>query len=144
MKTIYALLVGVDNYPPPTPKLGGAKNDINKIKSYLEKNFNDRPLHIKTLLDQEVTYDNFIDSFRTHLGQAGSEDVVWFHYSGHGSRQFSAPEFVELNSGGRDETMVLYDSRPSGQDLADKEMAVLLSELSEKDPHIMVTLDCCH
>jgi len=27
MKTIYALLVGIDNYPPPVPKLGGAVKD---------------------------------------------------------------------------------------------------------------------
>lgn len=144
MKPIYALLVGIDNYPAPTPKLGGSKADVAKIKSYLEKNFNDRPLHIMTLLDAEATYDNLIDGFRAHLGQATEGDVVWFHYSGHGSRQVSAPEFSNVNSGGKDETLVLYDSRPSGNDLADKELAVLLSELGAKNPHVLVTLDCCH
>ncbi len=144
MKNIYALLVGIDNYPPPTPKLGGAKSDVNKIKNYLEANFKEQPVHLKILLDQDATYANFVENFRNHLGQAGEHDVVWFHYSGHGSRQFSAPEFAEVNSGGRDETLVLYDSRPSGNDFADKEMAVLLSELSAKNPHIIVTLDCCH
>ena len=101
MKPIYALLIGIDNYPAPTPKLSGTKNDVTKIKTYLEKNFSDRPLHIKTLLDQEATYDNVVGGFRTHLGHSGRNDEVWFHYSGHGSRQFSALEFVDLNSGGR-------------------------------------------
>lgn len=144
MKAIYALLVGIDNYNPPVPKLSGAKKDVEKIKSYLEKNFNDRPLHIKTLLEQEATYDHFIQNFRDHLGQAKADDVVWFHYSGHGSRQSSAEEFEKLNSGKKDETLVLYDSRPSGKDLADKELAVLIHEISARNPHILVTLDCCH
>lgn len=144
MKAIYALLVGIDNYNPPVPKLGGAKKDIEKIRSYLEKNFKDRPLHIKTLLEQEATYDQFIQNFREHLGQAKTDDVVWFHYSGHGSRQTSAEEFEKLNSGKKDETLVLYDSRPSGKDLADKELAVLIHEISARNPHILVTLDCCH
>ncbi|MBK7606552.1 MAG: caspase family protein [Saprospiraceae bacterium] len=144
MKPIYALLVGIDTYPPAVPKLSGSKKDVHKIKSYLESNFGDRPLHIKTLLDEEASYGQLIEQFRSHLGQAGPDDVVWFHYSGHGSRQFSAPEFVQLNSGKKDETLVLHDSRPGGVDLADKELAVLLNELSTKNPHILVTLDCCH
>ncbi len=144
MKPIYALFVGIDNYPAPVDKLSGTVNDVNKIKSFLEKNYADRPLHIKTLLNEEATYDNFISAFRNHLGQAGKDDVVWFHYSGHGSRQPSAQEFEKLNSGKKDETIVLYDSRPNGYDFADKEIAVLLSELSAKKPHILVTYDCCH
>lgn len=144
MKTIYALLVGIDNYLPPVPKLSGAKSDVEKIKSFLEKNFNDRPLHIKTLLEEEATYTNFIHTFRNHLGQAQGDDVIWFHYSGHGSRQSSAIEFETLNSGKKDETIVLYDSRPAGRDLADKELAVLIHKVNKNNPHILVTLDCCH
>ena len=144
MKTIYALLVGIDNYPPPVPKLGGAVKDVKKIKDYLEKNFGDRPLHIQTLLEKEATRENFLNGFKNHLGQAKENDVIWFHYSGHGSRQTSAPEFFEVNSGKKDETLVLYDSRPDGNDFADKELAVLLAELSETKAHILVSLDSCH
>lgn len=144
MKTIYALLVGIDNYPAPVPKLGGAVKDVHKIKDYLEKNFSDRPIHIKTLLEKEATRENFLDGFKNHLGQAKENDVIWFHYSGHGSRQTSAPEFFEVNSGKKDETLVLYDSRPDGNDFADKELAVLLAELSETKAHILVSLDSCH
>ncbi len=144
MKPIYALLVGIDNYPAPLPKLGGSVKDVQKIKTYLEKTFSDRPLHIKTLLNEEATYENLIQYFREHLGQAKESDVAWFHYSGHGSRQLASKEFQELNSGKKDETLVLIDSRPTGNDLADKELGVLLSEISMNKPHLMVTLDCCH
>jgi hypothetical protein len=143
-KPIYALIVGIDKYNPPVPPLGGAVSDATKLKGFLEKKYSDRTLNIKVLLNEEATYENLLNAFRTHLSQAGPEDVAWFHYSGHGSRQPSAPELEALNSGAKDETLVLYDSRPSGKELADKELGLLLNELNAKDPHIIVTLDCCH
>lgn len=144
MKSIFALLVGIDKYPAPTPKLDGTLKDIGKVKTFLETNFNDRPLHIKTLTEGDATRKNFIDAFRNHLGQAKENDVIWFHFSGHGSRQLSSPEFQKINSGKKDETLVLFDSRPNGNDLADKELAVLIAEVSKNNPHIVITLDCCH
>jgi pimeloyl-ACP methyl ester carboxylesterase len=40
---------------------------------------------------------------------------------------------------------VCYDSRNEGSwDLADKELAKLIAEVSEKNPHIAVIMDCCH
>ena len=69
--------------------------------------------------------------------------MLWFHFSGHGSRQHSAPEFNQFYPEGLDETLVCYNSRLIGQfDLADKEIAVLLSEINAG--HILVSFDCCH
>jgi hypothetical protein len=40
---------------------------------------------------------------------------------------------------------VCYDSRLAGGfDLADKELAVLISEVAKQNPHIVICLDCCH
>ena len=36
MGTIYALLVGIDDYPAPVPKLRGCVNDIKGMREYLE------------------------------------------------------------------------------------------------------------
>ena len=36
MKTICALLVGIDTYPAPVPRLWGCVNDIQEMKAYLE------------------------------------------------------------------------------------------------------------
>ena len=33
--TIYALLVGIDDYSPPVPKLRGCVNDIRQMHDYL-------------------------------------------------------------------------------------------------------------
>lgn len=34
-RTVYALLVGIDEYPQPIPKLYGCVNDINEFEAYL-------------------------------------------------------------------------------------------------------------
>ena len=41
--------------------------------------------------------------------------------------------------------MVCWDSRlENGWDLADKELAQLISEIAANGPHVVVVLDCCH
>ncbi|MCC5626046.1 caspase family protein, partial [Nostoc sp. CHAB 5715] len=54
-------------------------------------------------------------------------------------------EFWHLEPDHLDETLVCYDSRTEdGWDLADKELAKLIAEVAEKDPHITIIMDCCH
>ncbi len=36
-RSIYALLVGIDNYPSPIPKLRGCVNDIDAFAAYLSR-----------------------------------------------------------------------------------------------------------
>lgn len=143
-KNIYALVVGINDYPQPVPKLYGCLNDVNHVCDFLNDRFAEN-LNMEILKDGDATRGNIIKMFRNHLGKASKDDVVFFHYSGHGSRGVSAPEFKEFFPDEKDETLVCHDSRkPGGFDLADKELAVLLWELAQKDPHIAVNLDCCH
>ena len=144
---VYALLVGIDNYPPPTPPLRGCVNDINAIESYLRGRLASEgfQLHLKALKNQEANRQTIIDSFRQHLCQAGQEDVALFYYSGHGSQEPTPPDFWHIEPDHLDETLVCWDSRTSeGWDLADKELAKLIAEVAEKEPHITIVLDCCH
>lgn len=143
-KNIYAFIVGINNYPNPKHRLSGAVPDTGKIVGFLEETFPADKLFIKLLKDEEATYRNFIDAFRSHLGQATKDDIVWFHYSGHGARQPTAVELEKYTSGNMDETLVLYDSRPDGRDLADRELGLLIAEVEQSGAHILVTLDCCH
>lgn len=143
-KKIYALLVGINKYQPPISPLLGAVADVLKINDYLTSHFKAEDLDILILKDEECTYQNVTEKFRSHLGKAGKEDVVWFHYSGHGSRQTTAMEFESTTLGKKDETLVLYDSRPNGLDLSDKELAVLIAEVNANCSHIFITLDSCH
>ncbi|MEK7254894.1 MAG: caspase family protein, partial [Bacteroidota bacterium] len=150
MKTLYALLTGICRYHPQSknvPPLKGCENDVNAWKAFLEKNYGTAyRLEIKTLLNDQATWQNVVEHLGDkHLGKAGKDDVALFYYSGHGSRQRSAAEFLPFFPDGWDETLVLHDSRvPGGKDLADKELAVLLHQLGQKTQNLVVLLDCCH
>ncbi|MDX1476841.1 MAG: caspase family protein [Saprospiraceae bacterium] len=154
MKNLFALLVGINDYQKPLEKLRGCIKDINQIQDYIDKHCRDFNVQIKRLEDSSATYANIIDGFRTHLRKAGPEDVVWFHFSGHGSEEYCAEELRVIEPNGKDQTLICYDSRRDGAEhLADKELAVLLHEVANLDvdgnrkegaPHIVVSLDCCH
>ena len=146
-RNVYALLVGIDAYQAPVPALRGCRNDVAAVATLLDQRISDEgdALHVLSLLDQDATRAAVIAGFREHLGQAEEGDVVLFYYSGHGSQEAAPEEFWHLEPDKLDETMVLYDSRQAGQwDLADKELAALLSEVAAKEPHVLVVLDCCH
>jgi len=155
MRSLYALLVGINDYQIPDRKLQGCIKDVKRIKNYIDSSLGDQfSLNVKTLLDKQATYNNIINNFESHLGQAGSDDVVWFHFSGHGSEAWTAPEFHSVNGTRKDQTMLCYDSLPDKEyNLADKEMAVLIHKIAtsfpggvekKKPPHILISLDCCH
>lgn len=143
---IYALLVGIDEYVAPVAALRGCVNDVTEIKAYLEGRIEDpSQLHIQTLFNQEATYQALVTVFRSHLCQAKSGDTVLFYYAGHGSQEQTPQEFWAIEPDHKHETLVCYDSRtPTGKDLADKELAKLIAEVSENNPQITIVLDCCH
>ncbi len=146
-RTVYALLVGIDDYPSPVPSLRGCVNDIKTIRTILESRiFGDQyQLKVKTLENHEATTAALIAGFREHLCQAGKDDVALFYYSGHGSQARTHKQFLHLEPDGLDETLVCYDSRQAGNfDLADKEISKLISEVAKKNPHVIVILDACH
>jgi hypothetical protein len=150
MKSVYALLVGIDDYPPPVPRLRGCVNDVREMAAYLSARVagtKDGPgaLEQQTLLNAEATRDAVVRGFRSHLARAGAEDVALFCYSGHGSQELAPEEFWPLEPDHFNETLVCYDSRVNGSwDLADKELARLIAEVATGGAHVVVVLDCCH
>lgn len=145
-RTIYTLLVGIDNYPPSVNPLRGCVNDIRRVETLLKERIGrDEPLEQRILTDDKATWQGIVDGFRQHLTKAKAGDVALFYYSGHGSQAPSPPEFWPLEPDHLDETLVCWDSREPGRwDLADKELAQLIAEVAEKGAHIAVILDCCH
>jgi len=142
---VYALLVGINQYPSNVGALYGCVNDVRALDGWLRENGDPRALAIEQLTNAEATRDNLIRQFRDHLGQARAGDVALFHYSGHGARWAAAPEFAPFYPDGKDEGLVCVDSRaPGGFDLADKELAVLVHEVAARGVHVAVSLDCCH
>ncbi|MBC7520913.1 MAG: caspase family protein [Sandarakinorhabdus sp.] len=145
MSKLYALLVGINDYPEGVPKLSGCVSDAGRYRDYLTHRFAPEALALEILTDAQATREAMIGMFRSHLAKAGPDDVVLFQYSGHGAQSTSAPEFLEFQPDGKDTGLVGFDSRLPGKfDLADKELAVLIAEVAARNPHIAVIFDCCH
>ena len=143
MGKVFALLIGIDSYPEGTRSLEGCVNDVDDVEDYLTQHCRD--LALLKLTNTDASYANVIAQIRGHLGQAGKDDVAYLHYSGHGARSKAAPEFLRFDADKRDEGLVCHDSRLGDNfDLADKELAWLISELAKNEPHIAWVLDCCH
>jgi Caspase domain len=147
-RNLYALLVGIDEYPNPRDCLAGCVNDIKAVGEYLEQwlKSDSYQIHTRTLFNKDATRDGIINGFRQHFKDANSNDVVLFYYSGHGSQEKNIPEeFWRFEPDRTNETLYCYDSNlPGHQHLADKELAKLIAEVADKNPHICVILDCCH
>jgi pimeloyl-ACP methyl ester carboxylesterase len=147
MSCLYALLVGINEYPEPIPRLQGCINDVDAITAYLEARTSqvDIELCLQILTDQQATRASLIQSFQQHLAQATQDDFVLFAFSGHGSQEEAPEEFWSIEPDRLNETLVCWDSRlQDSWDLADKELAKLIAEVAEKGPKITVILDCCH
>ncbi|MDX1907691.1 MAG: caspase family protein [Bacteroidia bacterium] len=140
---LFVLLTGINQYPSPVPSLSGCVNDVRTVADFLRDTYPDPA--ILSLLDGDATRQNVIDGFRKHLAQAGKGDSVYFHYSGHGSRENAPVEFHRFVPDRKNETLVLADSRkPGGLDLADKELAVLIKEVADRGATVTVVVDACH
>src|SRR5271169_3258607 len=142
--TVYALIVGVDDYPPPLPALRGCVADARAIEALLRDRVPAERLRILTLTDSAATRAAVVAAFQAHLGQAALHDTALFWYAGHGSQQTSVAP-IEIEPTGLDQTLVLIDSRQAGSaDLADKELGALVAKVSAGGAHVVVGLDCCH
>jgi hypothetical protein len=93
--TVYALLVGIDAYPPPVPSLAAGGNDVTELRAFLEGRLAER-LRLATLIGRGATRQAIIDTIRSHLGQAGAGDVALFSFSGHGSEEPAPARYAAL------------------------------------------------
>ncbi|MFK7920941.1 MAG: caspase family protein [Bacteroidia bacterium] len=154
-RQIYVLLVGINDYPAGITDLRGCIKDLDQVEQYLLSREDKDNIHILRLEDKNATYNNIISGFKDHLTKAQANDVAWFHFSGHGSEELTATEFLPFAPNGKDQTMVTYwESEADGhRHIADKEMAWLIKEVATIDemrnaklgsPSIIVSQDCCH
>lgn len=146
-RNLYALIVGIDNYPAPVPRLQGCVNDAESVKSYLQARApkDGNTLILKTLYNENATRTNIVKMFESHLAKATANDIALFYYCGHGSQEPANEAFWESEPDHQCETLVCYDSRvEDGMDLADKELATLIDLVAKKGPHTVMIFDCCH
>jgi hypothetical protein len=147
--SVYALLAGIDVYPPPIPALAGCENDVSALATFLGGRLGDR-LRLQTLVGRVATRRAIVDGIRSHLGRARAGDVALFAWSGHGSEEPAPAPLASLEPGGWIQTIVPVDVGRRDdrgvliRSVADKELAVLFGEVTAGGPHVVVLLDCCH
>lgn len=92
-----ALLVGINQYPQ-SPTLSGCLNDVELQKELLIHRFGFATSDILTLTEEQASLQFIEAAISDHLvEQAKTDDVVFFHFSGYGSRVKlgTFPETVE-------------------------------------------------
>ncbi|MFF5289934.1 caspase family protein [Paractinoplanes globisporus] len=144
MGSVYALLIGIDDYRA-APPLRGAVNDTAAALAYLRSRVEPGELSAVELHDGKATRQAVVEALRDHLGQAGDGDTALLWYSGHGSAGPLPRELWHLEPDGRLQTLVCADSRDGDvPDLYDKELSVLLDRPAAGGAHVAAVLDCCH
>ena len=143
----WALLIGIDHYPKLASnwQLGGCVNDVQIMKDALVRRFGFGEEEISTLLNEQATRDGILAALDALVERAGQDDVVVFHYSGHGSQRPDGPERDEPD--GWDETLVPHDSGRvpcPNRDITDDEIYVWLQRLTARTPYVTLIFDCCH
>lgn len=152
---IYILSIGINKYKNNRIKnLKGCTKDVQRLANCIKQRFNIPEKNYKILLNEEASKQGIVDTFRNHFGVLRDGDVALFHFSGHGSWEYAPQAFVEAKiepAGGRNESLVCYDSREEGiYDLADKELRMLIAEIqypvgtAPRKIHFVSLFDCCH
>ncbi len=78
----YALLIGIDDYAAPLPKLKTAVNDAQSFAALLSSKYG---FQVTTLLNQDATRDKILAAI-THFRKSLAEnDSFLIYYAGHGS-----------------------------------------------------------
>lgn len=151
--TVYALLVGVDQYQADLilqgqvrfPALQGCVNDANTVKTYLEQ---DTALttDVVLLTNTDASKAAVVQAFRQQLGKAKAGDVALFYFSGHGTQEKADPAIWTTETDGLLECLACYYDAQTANDflLADKELRYLIREVAEQQPQLVLIFDCCH
>ena len=134
-----ALLIGVNAYAE-LPPLRGARNDVERLRALLLTRYGFDERHVRVLTDEAATRAGILAALSRLVDEAGPNDAVYIHFSGHGSqvRDLDGDE-----DDGLDETICPQDARrPGVPDITDDELAALVGRLEAGSA--VIVLDSCH
>ncbi|MER6345892.1 caspase family protein [Streptomyces sp. NPDC001595] len=140
MRTVYALLVGIDDYPDAP--LRGCVNDVRAAEDWLRRR-SGLTHEIRTLYDARATRVAVLAGIEDHLARSGPGDTALLWYSGHGSER---PTDDPREATGWSQALVCHDSLAEGglPLLQDTELGPLLDRIAARGTHVVAVLDCCH
>lgn len=165
MNRKFGIFVGISDYPGMDNDLPGAVSDAKSMQNLLTTKFRFLPSNTKLLLDGQATRDAIFAAINGFGVQAGSGDLLVFHYSGHGSLFPDAYSLVldetakiEVNLGPDyqlpldyyDSTIVPWDSalrtseRPWKNLILDDELYEVFSKITKKGATVVFISDSCH
>lgn len=148
-----ALLIAVQGYGrfgPEWQNLDGPVNDIVLMRDVLTKRFGFAPAEIEMVCDDAKTCrgvptrKGIVAAFESLIGRAHHGDLVYIHYSGHGS---TVPDVNgdEPGPDGRDSTLVPIDARDTeSMEILDDEIAIWLARLGKQTEDVVFVSDSCH
>ncbi len=136
-----ALLVGINDYPNPADRLAGCVNDVFLMSSVLQE-CGFEPEQIRVVLNDRATAQGILDRLHWLLEDAGSEDELFFFYSGHGAQ---LPTYGMGDTADRmDETLVPYDFDWSPETCVTDDVICSLYSQLPWDTRLAMVFDCCH
>ena len=147
----WALLIGIDSVR--VPARAAAAPRVRQRHDGVDGRADERvvrlrlPAHRNHAADERrATREGILAAFDELVEKAGPDDVVFVHYSGHGSQMREAIPGSEPD--GLDETIVPGDARgrttPTRKDITDNELNRLLWSLTAKTPRVTMVFDSCH
>jgi hypothetical protein len=147
MSKKHALIIGIDQYSnfEERYQLRGCVNDAKLMRGILVDHFKFDESDIVTLHNAQANQKGILDAMENLLKQVQQDDIVVFHFSGHGSQRKAA----DLSEGtGMNSTITPADSGYMDPypnlDIIDNTINEWLMRLSSKTRYISLTFDCCH
>ena len=134
-----ALLCGVNLYEIPGADLRGCVNDVENMKGVLTELFGFDEADITVLQDHEATKENIQRGLEQLTSGAAPGDVIYFHFSGHGS---NVPDQDGDEADDRDEIFCTTDLNWR-EPLRDDWMRILLDDVPD-GVNLTFVSDCCH
>jgi hypothetical protein len=142
----HALLIGVDKYCNLDKKyeLGGCVSDAQLMKNILCTYYGFEEQNITELHDAQATRDNILAAMNALVEKVDKDDIVAFHFSGHGSRRTARDQ---TKGTGKDSTIMPHDSGRNplpNLDINNDEIQAWLQRLTKNTSNVSLTFDCCH
>jgi len=137
-----ALLVGI-NYPGTSHALRGCVNDVMLVSEVLTRHFGFKAQDKRMLTDHSATTANIMERLEWLVDGAQPGDVLFFHYSGHGSQIINQRYERGEEPDGKDEIICPIDLDWRKNIIRDEDMRRVFSKVPE-GVNLTVILDCCH
>lgn len=159
MPTKHALLIGINKYPYMAQKyqLSGCVNDAKLMRNTLINKFNFERSNIKELHNEAASRDSILREMNALIRRIKKDDIVVFHYAGHGHRCSikGGDGYTDEGSGKDNCILPSDDSKPTRnlkkfpkgkeyREIRDEQFNEWLTRLAAKTRYITLIFDACH